>query len=176
MDNNLNLTNNGFNSDLQSQTTYSRSENSNINYHNNANTPCDYNNGYPMTNGGVAGVFPASYINTPAYTNAPGNVIISDLPQTYTNASSNSSHPPQYNGQNATQFIQNNSSLFNSLNTTNSSQINHSDIFTFDIPGIKIIILPTFPPMTYSSQANHSEIFTFEIPGSKVIIITLSFQ
>uniref|UniRef100_U9TAD0 Uncharacterized protein n=1 Tax=Rhizophagus irregularis (strain DAOM 181602 / DAOM 197198 / MUCL 43194) TaxID=747089 RepID=U9TAD0_RHIID len=175
MDNNLNFTNNGFNSDLQSQTTDFRSENSNINYHN-ANTSCDYNNGYPMANGGATGVFPASYTNTPAYTNASGNVIISDLSQTYPNASSNSSHPPQYNGQNATQFIQNNSSLFNSLNTTNSSQINHSDIFTFDIPGIKIIILPTFSPMTYSSQANHSEIFTFEIPGSKVQTYLFSLQ
>ncbi|CAB4482831.1 hypothetical protein RhiirA5_465860 [Rhizophagus irregularis] len=169
--NNLNFINNGFNSDLQSQTTDTRSENSNINYHN-ANTP-DYNNGYPMMNGGV---FPASYTNTPVYTDTPGN---SDLSQSYPTASSDSPNPPQYvsqcNSQNATQS---NPSLFNSPNMTNYSQINHSEIFiTFDIPGIKIIIIPTFPTMmAYPSQANHSEILTFEISGSKVVIIKLSFQ
>ncbi|CAB4419385.1 unnamed protein product [Rhizophagus irregularis] len=75
-----------------------RSENSDINYHN-VNTPRDYNNGYPVMNDGV---FPASYTNTPytntpAYINTPGNVINSDLSQSY---------PPVYNDQNATQFFQ----------------------------------------------------------------------
>ncbi|PKY42364.1 hypothetical protein RhiirA4_456150 [Rhizophagus irregularis] len=69
--------------DLQSQTTDIRSENSDINYRN-ANTPRDYNNGYPVMNDGV---FPASYTNTPAYTDTPGNVIISDLSQSYPTAS-----------------------------------------------------------------------------------------
>ncbi|CAB5371328.1 unnamed protein product [Rhizophagus irregularis] len=75
----------------------------------------------------------------------------------------------QYNNkhQNATQFFQNNSSLFNSLNMTNYSQINPSEIFTLEIPGVKIIVIPTFPSMASSSQTNHSEIFTFDIPGSK---------
>ncbi|PKY50247.1 hypothetical protein RhiirA4_466624 [Rhizophagus irregularis] len=96
------------------------------------------------------GVFPASYTNTPytntpAYTDTPGNVIISDLSQSYPTAA-----PPQYNDQNAAQFFQNNSSLFNSLNMTNYSQNNPSEIFTFEIPGIKIIVIPTFPPMASS--------------------------
>ncbi|CAG8547259.1 560_t:CDS:1 [Rhizophagus irregularis] len=115
-------------------------------------------------------VYPASYTNTSAYTDTPGNVIISDLSQSYPTA------PLQYNDQNAAQFFQNNSSLFNPLNMTNYSQNNPSEIFTFEIPGIKIIVIPTFPPMASSFQTNHSEIFTFDIPGSKVIIITLSFQ
>ncbi|GET55254.1 hypothetical protein GLOIN_2v1884337 [Rhizophagus irregularis DAOM 181602=DAOM 197198] len=42
-----------------------------------------------------------------------------------------------------------------------------SEIFTFEIPGIKIIVIPTFSPMASSFQTNHSEIFTFDIPGSK---------
>jgi hypothetical protein len=71
--------------------------------------------------------------------------------------------------QNVPHFIQNGSSPFD------ISQINHSEINTFEIPGIKIIIIPTFPSMINSSQTNNSEIFTFDIPGSKVIIITLSF-
>ncbi|PKY59004.1 hypothetical protein RhiirA4_481403 [Rhizophagus irregularis] len=49
-----------------------------------------------------------------------------------------------------------------------------SEIFTFEIPGIKIIVIPTFSPMTNSSQTNHSEIFTFDIPGSKDL--TYSFD
>ncbi|RGB40353.1 hypothetical protein C1646_799867 [Rhizophagus diaphanus] len=71
---------------------------------------------------------------------------------------------------NVPHFIQNSSSPFD------ISQINHSEIYTFEIPGIKIIVISTFPPIINSSQTNNSEIFTFDIPGSKVIIITLSFQ
>ncbi|PKK80890.1 hypothetical protein RhiirC2_767532 [Rhizophagus irregularis] len=73
--------------------------------------------------------------------------------------------------QNIPHFIQNNSNS----SPFNTSQIDHFEILTFEIPGIKIIIIPTFPPMLNSSRTNHSEIFTFDIPGSKVIIITLSF-
>ncbi|PKK78653.1 hypothetical protein RhiirC2_729061, partial [Rhizophagus irregularis] len=47
---------------------------------------------------------------------------------------------------------------------TNYSQNNPSEIFTFEIPGIKIIVISTFPPMASSFQTNHSEIFTFDIP------------
>ncbi|GBB83428.1 hypothetical protein RclHR1_10150005 [Rhizophagus clarus] len=143
--NNSNFIDNGFNSDLQSQTTDTQSENPNINY-NDANTPYDYNrNSYPITNGDVS-------------SDTLGNVTMSS--QSYPTAS------PQYSTQNA-QFIQNNSSPFY---ITNSSQT-----FTFDIPGIKIIVIPTFP-VTNSTQTNHSEIFTFNIPGYQVIIITLVFQ
>ncbi|GET02733.1 hypothetical protein GLOIN_2v1695679 [Rhizophagus clarus] len=69
---------------------------------------------------------------------------------------------------------QNNSLPFN---MTNSSQINYFEIFTFEFSGIKIIIIPTFPPIPIinSIQMNHSETFIFDIPGSKVIIITLAF-
>ncbi|GBC07319.1 hypothetical protein RclHR1_00740002 [Rhizophagus clarus] len=162
MDNNPNLINNGFNNNLQSQTTDTRVENSNI-YYNDTNTPCNHNNGYPMINGGD---FSAPY------TNAPGNVINSNLSsQSYPTTSSVPHIFSQYIGQNVPY-----SSPFNSLGMTNSSQINHSETFTFDIPGIKIIVISTFPSMTNSSQTNHSEIHTFDIPGLKVIIITLSFQ
>jgi hypothetical protein len=163
MDNNSNFTNNRYtNNDLQLPTTNSQAENSNNNY-NDANTPNDYNNRYPMMNGDDSSA---------SYTNIPGNVPMSS--QSYLTTSSVLPHPlPQYNTQNAPQFNQNNSSSFN---TINFSQINHSEIFTFDVPGIKIIVISTFPPMINSSQTNHSEIFTIDIPGSKVIIITLSFQ
>ncbi|PKY55672.1 hypothetical protein RhiirA4_475293 [Rhizophagus irregularis] len=72
-------------------TQSNKNENSNINYHN-ANTPCDYNNGYPMMNGGV---FSASYADTPAYTDTPGNVTTSELSQSYPLSLSDSPHPPQ---------------------------------------------------------------------------------
>ncbi|GBB83431.1 hypothetical protein RclHR1_10150008 [Rhizophagus clarus] len=162
MDNNPNLIiNNGFNNNLQSQTTDTRAENSNINY--DTNTPCNHNNGYPMINGGD---FSAPY------TNAPGNVINSVLSsQSYPTMSPVPHISSQYIGQNVPYF-----SPLNSLDMTDSSQINHSETFTFDILGIKIIIISTFPSMTNSSQINHSEIHTFDIPGLKVIIITLSFQ
>jgi hypothetical protein len=155
MDNNPNFNN---------ATTDTQADNSNINY-NDTNTYYNYNNGSTMTNDGVSS---ASYTNTPAHTNnITGSVPIPDLSsQSFPTTSSNPSQSPQqYNGQNVTQFIQN-----------NPSQINHSGNFTFDIPGIKIIIIPVFSSMTNSSQAYHSEIFTFDIPGTKVIIITLSFQ
>ncbi|PKY21176.1 hypothetical protein RhiirB3_434687 [Rhizophagus irregularis] len=70
---------------------------------------------------------------------------------------------------NVPHFVQNSSPFV-------ASQIHRSEIIPFEIPGIKIIVIPTFPPMINSSQTNHSEIFTFDIPGSKVIIIILSFQ
>jgi hypothetical protein len=169
MDNNINF--------IDNTTTDTQAENSNIN-HNDTHT--HYN--YPMVNDGDSS---ASYANTPTHsnisahanipvhTNIPDSVPISDLSsQSYPTTLSNSPHPPQhfsqYNGQNAPY-----SSTPNSLDVTNSSRINHSGIFTFDIPGIKIIIIPIFPPMTNTSQ---SEIFTLDIPGSKVIIITLFFQ
>ncbi|GBB91059.1 hypothetical protein RclHR1_18170005 [Rhizophagus clarus] len=158
--NNHNFINNGFNNNLQSQTTDTRAENSNINNYNDANTPC---NGYPVINDSVSSA---------PYTNAPGNIINSDLSsQSYPTISSVPHVSPQYIDQNIPYF-----SPLNSLGMNNSSQISHSETFTFDIPGIKIIVISTFPSMTGSSQTNHSEIHTFDIPGLKVIIITLSFQ
>ncbi|GBC07907.1 hypothetical protein RclHR1_07780005 [Rhizophagus clarus] len=51
----------------------------------------------------------------------------------------------------------------------NFSQTNNTGIFTFNIPGLKIIIIPTFSP-------SNSEIFTLDIPDSKIVIIILSLQ
>ncbi|CAG8615103.1 uncharacterized protein OCT59_014433 [Rhizophagus irregularis] len=193
MDNNFNFINDGFNSDLRPPTTDSRAENPNANY----NASCNYNsnNNYPTMDDNVSSA---------SYTNTSGNVTMSS--QSYPTTSSDPPHPlvPQYtqqqiqqvqqpicqqNGeinniqqqflnttqpitQNVPHFIQNNSNS----SSFNTSQINHSEILTFEIPGIKIIVIPTFPPMFNSSRTNHSEIFTFDIPGSKVIVITLSFQ
>ncbi|GBB91055.1 hypothetical protein RclHR1_18170001 [Rhizophagus clarus] len=66
-----------------------------------------------------------------------------------------SSNPSQYVSQN------------NTPPQLNFAQPNHSGIFTFNIPGQKIIIIPTSSP-------NISEIFTLDIPDSKIIIIILS--
>jgi hypothetical protein len=176
MDNNFNFINDGFNNDLRPPTTDSQAENPNVNY--NASHSYNNNNSYPMMNDNVSSA---------SYTNTYGNVTMSS--QYYPTSSSD--RPPQYTQQqtnvenniqqqffdttqpitqNVPHFVQNNPSPFN------ASQINHSEIFTFEIPGIKIIVIPTFPPIINSSQPNHSEIFTFDIPGSKVIIITLTFQ
>ncbi|RGB40352.1 hypothetical protein C1646_753422 [Rhizophagus diaphanus] len=184
MDNNFNFINYGFNNDIQSQID-SQAENQNAN----CNTSCNYNNNsYPMMNDNVSSA---------SYTNTSGNVTM--FSQSYPTTSSDPPHPlvPQYTQQQTQQvsvenniqqqffdttqpitqsvphFIQNNSSP---SSMADSSQINHTKIFTFEIPGIKIIVISTFPPMINSSRTNHSEIFTFDIPGSKVIIITLSFQ
>ena len=62
-----------------------------------------------------------------------------------------SSNPQYVPGQNAPQF--------------------NSGILIFEVPGIKIIIIPTFPPMNNPSQ---SETLTFDISGTKIIIIKLS--
>ncbi|CAB4432537.1 unnamed protein product [Rhizophagus irregularis] len=170
MDNNFNFINDGFNSDLRPPTTDSQAENPNANY----NASCNYNsnNNYPTMDDNVASA---------SHTNTPSNVTISS--QSYPTTSSDPPHPlvPQYtqqvqqpgynqNGennniqqqflnttqlitQNVPHFIQNNSSPFN------TSQIDHSEILIFEIPGIKIIVIPTFPPMLNSSRTNHSEIF-----------------
>ncbi|PKC12191.1 hypothetical protein RhiirA5_464773 [Rhizophagus irregularis] len=161
MDNNFNFINDGFNNDLRPTTSDSQAENPNVNF----NASCNYNNNnsYPTMNGDVSSV---------SYSNTPGNFPMSS--QSYPIASSDPPlFLPQYIAQNAPQFVQNNSSP---SSMTDSSQINHTKIFTFEIPGIKIIVIPTFPLMINSSQTNNSEIFTFDIPGSKVIIVTLSFQ
>ncbi|GBB96875.1 hypothetical protein RclHR1_02860008 [Rhizophagus clarus] len=150
MENNPNLINNN----LQSQTTDTR-QNSNINY-NYTNTPC---NGYPIINGDVSQHLTLMHLETLLF------------PICLPTVSSVPHISPQYIGQNVPY-----SSSLNSLAMNNSSQINHSETVTFDIPGIKIIVISTFPSMINSSQANHSEIHTFDIPGLKVIIITLSFQ
>ncbi|RGB40350.1 hypothetical protein C1646_799864 [Rhizophagus diaphanus] len=183
MDNNFNFINDGFNDDLRPPTT--DSQNPNVNY--NASYNYNNNNNYPTMDDNVSSA---------SYTNTSGNVTMSS--QSYSTTSSDPPHPlvPQYtqqqiqqvqqpgynqNGennniqpitQNVSHFIQNNSNS----SPFNTSQINHSEILTFEIPGIKIIVIPTFPPMLNSSRTNHSEIFTFDIPGSKIIIITLSFQ
>ncbi|RGB40343.1 hypothetical protein C1646_753411 [Rhizophagus diaphanus] len=190
MDNNFNFINDGFNNDLRPPTTDSQTENPNVNY--NASHSYNNNNSYPTMNDNVS---LASYTNTSANATASSQsypTTSSDPPpssQSYPTTSSDP--PPQYTQQqtnvenniqqqffdttqpitqNVPHFVQNNSS------PSNASQINYSEIFTFEIPGIKIIIIPTFPPMINSSQPNHSGIFTFDIPGSKVIIITLTFQ
>ncbi|RGB40361.1 hypothetical protein C1646_663925 [Rhizophagus diaphanus] len=157
--NNFNFINDGFNNDLRPTT--SDSQNPNVNY----NASYNYNNNsYPTMNGDVSSAV--------SYSNTPGNFLMSS--QSYPIASSDPPlFLPQYIAQNAPQFVQNNS-LPSSM--ADSSQIIHTKIFTFEIPGIKIIVIPTFPLIINSSQTNNSEIFTFDIPGSKVIIITLSFQ
>ncbi|PKY49733.1 hypothetical protein RhiirA4_250737 [Rhizophagus irregularis] len=50
---------------------------------------------------------------------------------------------------------------------TNYSQINPSEIFTLEIPGVKIIVIPTFPSMASSSQTNHSEYLLLIFPVPK---------
>jgi hypothetical protein len=81
--------------------------------------------------------------------NGPANTTINtNLP---------SSNPSQYASQN------------NAPPQLNFPQTNHSGIFTFSIPGLKIIIIPTFSP-------NNSEIFTLDIPDSKIIMIILSLS
>ncbi|GBB96871.1 hypothetical protein RclHR1_02860004 [Rhizophagus clarus] len=161
MDNNLNSFNNKSNESTQT-------ENSNINSNDTNN---NYNNDYSMISEGVSSASHSSYTNTPTYTDAPGNVTISDLPQSHPTVSYPPQYVSQYTGQNQPYSLP-----LNPPDTTNPPQINHSEIFTFDIPGIKIIIIPIFPPIANSSQTNRSEIFTFDIPGSKVIFITLSFR
>ncbi|CAG8478756.1 uncharacterized protein OCT59_014418 [Rhizophagus irregularis] len=170
--------NDGFNNGLPTT-----DPNSNFNY--------NYDNSsYPMKNEDVS---PASYTNTPGNAVSSYPTTSSDLPHPllqYTQQIQQVQQPiyqqntenniqqqffdaTQPIPQNVPHFIQNNSSP---SSMTDSSQINHTKIFTFDIPGIKIIVISTFPPMINSSRTNHSEIFTFDIPGSKVIIITLTFQ
>ncbi|GBB87469.1 hypothetical protein RclHR1_13940007 [Rhizophagus clarus] len=189
--NNFNFINDGDNSDLRLVTTDSQTENPDVNYI----APCNFNNNnsYSMMNGDTPS---ASYINTPG-----NNVTMSSI--SYPTTSSDPLHSlPQYTQQqiqvqqpvyqqnnenniqqqsfNTIQPIvqnaphQNNSSPFNTTN----SQINNSGIFTFEIPGMIIIVKSIFPstPIINSSQMNHSEIFTFNIPGSKVIVITLTFR
>ncbi|CAB4419012.1 unnamed protein product [Rhizophagus irregularis] len=173
MDNNFNFINDGFNNDLPTT-----DPNSNFNY--------NYDNRYPMKNEDVS---PASYTNTPGNAVSSYPTTSSDLPHPllqYTQQIQQVQQPiyqqntenniqqqffdaTQPIPQNVPHFIQNSSSPFD------ISQINHSEIYMFEIPGIKIIIIPTFPSMINSSQTNNSEIFTFDIPGSKVIIIPLSF-
>ncbi|GBB83429.1 hypothetical protein RclHR1_10150006 [Rhizophagus clarus] len=184
--------NNNFidNSDLRPTTTDSQTENQNVNY----DTPCyfDNNNSYSIMNGDVSS---ASYNNTPG-----DNVTMSshscpptssDSPRSlsqYTQQVQQVQQPvnQQNTGNNIQQQSFNNihpivqpcQNNFSPFNMTNFSQINHSEIFTFEFPGIKIIVIPTFPstPIINSFQMDHSETFTFDIPGSKVIIITLAFR
>ncbi|PKY51106.1 hypothetical protein RhiirA4_532027 [Rhizophagus irregularis] len=82
-----------------------------------------------------------------------GSNMVNDSANTARNT--NSPNLPQYAPQNNAQL--------------NYSQTNHSGIFTFSIPGLKIIIIPTLSP-------NNSEIFTLDIPDFKVIMIILSLS
>ncbi|CAG8478882.1 uncharacterized protein OCT59_014412 [Rhizophagus irregularis] len=173
MDNNYNF-NFIDDGDIRPQTTDSQTENPNVNYNNscfmmNTNTPDSVTNmssqSYPIASSDLSFPLPQytqqiQQAQQPIYQqNNTENNIQQQLFDTTQPISLNVPH-----------FVQNSSSPFD------ASQINHSEIFTFEIPGIKIIVIPTFPPMINSSQTNNSEIFTFDIPGSKVIIITLSFQ
>ncbi|RGB40348.1 hypothetical protein C1646_753418 [Rhizophagus diaphanus] len=173
MDKDFNFINDGFNDDLRPPTT--DSQNPNVNY--NASYNCNNNNNNPTMDDNVSSA---------SYTNTSGNVTMSS--QSYPTTSSDPPHPlvPQYTQQQIQQVQQpgynqngeNNNIQQQFLNTTqpitqnvpyfiqNNSQINHSEILTFEIPGIKIIVIPTFPPMLNSSRTNHSEIFTFDIPGT----------
>jgi hypothetical protein len=179
-----NFIDDGFNNNLRPPTTDSQTENPNVNY----NAPCNYNNNnYLMINGDTSSAYTniPGNVTTPSQSyptnNTPGNITMpsQSFPTTssYTNTLGNITTPSQYfptTSSNSShplpQYTQQNPSLFN------TSQINHSEIFTFDIPGIKIIVISIFPPMINSSQTYHSEIFTIDIPGSKVVIIALSFQ
>jgi hypothetical protein len=87
----------------------------------------------------------------------------------------NASHAPQYIEQqilyqNSPPPIANISSSLNSLNVVNSSQANNSEIFGFDIPGFKIIIIPVSSPMSLN-MAHH---YSLDIPGFKIIIIPIT--
>jgi hypothetical protein len=56
----------------------------------------------------------------------------------------------------------------------NIPQLNPSPfnvIFSFDIPGFKIIVIPVFHPMSISMT---SEMFGFDIPGFKLIVIPVN--
>jgi hypothetical protein len=174
-----NFIDDGFNN-LRPPTTDSQTENPNANY----NAPCNYNNNSYLMNGDASSAYinTSGNVTTPSQSyptnNTPGNITMpsQSFPTTssYTNTLGNVNTPSQYfptaSSDSPHQYTQQNISPFN------TSQINHSEIFTFDIPGIKIIVISTFPPMINSSQTYHSEIFTIDIPGSKVVIIALSFQ
>ncbi|PKK68080.1 hypothetical protein RhiirC2_834442 [Rhizophagus irregularis] len=84
-----------------------------------------------------------------------GSNMVNDPANTARNTNLPSPNLPQYAPQN------------NAPPQLNFSQTNHSGIFTFSIPGLKIIIIPTLSP-------NNSEIFTLDIPDFKIIMIILS--
>ncbi|RGB40351.1 hypothetical protein C1646_663918 [Rhizophagus diaphanus] len=153
MDNNYNNLNFIDDSDLP-QTTDSQTENPNASA--NATASSHF---YPITSSDSPHPLPQQQIQQPVYQQNTINNIQYQFPNT-----------TQPITQNVPHFIQKN------YLPSDPPQNNHSGIIPFEIPGIKIIIIPTFPPMTNSSQMNHPGIFTFDIPGSKVIIITLFFQ
>ncbi|GET55294.1 hypothetical protein RhiirA5_412116 [Rhizophagus irregularis] len=57
-----------------------------------------------------------------------------------------------------------NNNNFNNFTNNGFNSNLHSEIITFDIPGIKIIVIPTF------FQTNNSEIFTIDIPGPNLFV------
>ncbi|CAG8615131.1 uncharacterized protein OCT59_014432 [Rhizophagus irregularis] len=161
MDNNYNNLNFIDDGDLRPQTTDSQT---NV-YDNNNDCPMMTNtsanatassHSYPITSSDSPRPLPQQQIQQPVYQQNIEN----NIQQPFSNIT-------QPIPQNVPHYIQNNYLPFN------PPQINHSGIIPLEFPGIKIIIIPTFPPMTNSSQINHPGIFTIDIPGSKVIIITL---
>jgi hypothetical protein len=115
---------------------------------NSVNSSCDYSD-FSITSNNI---IPTSYTTANDYEQQQQQ---QQQQQSIFSSVNNENHTtttyePQYT--NHTNHISS-PSPFNSLNmVTNSFQINHSDVFKFEIPGFKIVIIPTFS--TTSSYTN----------------------
>ncbi|RIA85712.1 hypothetical protein C1645_781247 [Glomus cerebriforme] len=142
--------------------------------YNNVNASCSYTDYFPAVDNNI---IPASNTYEQQLSFANGGHAISTTP-----------YAPQYIGQNIFP-----SPLGSLVTTVNSSQINHSGVFRFEIPGFEIFIVPTYSPYTNSNDLNMQNppqrditstaqslfyapqgVFRFEIPGFKIIIIPTS--
>lgn len=101
---------------------------------NNVNSSCDYSDFSIMSNNNI----PTSYM---ANNYEQQQSLLSSVNnENHTATTQSLSYEPQYTSHDG-HII---SSPLNSLNMiTNSSQINRSDIFKFEIPGFKIVVIPT---------------------------------
>ncbi|RGB43896.1 hypothetical protein C1646_749104 [Rhizophagus diaphanus] len=113
---------------------------------NNVNSSCDYYDFSITSNNNI----PTSYMTNNYEQQQSLFSSINNENQTTTTQSF--SYEPQYTSH--TSHDSHITSPLNSLNMiTNSSQINRSDIFKFEIPGFKIVVIPTSSTIS-SSYAN----------------------
>ncbi|CAG8652855.1 uncharacterized protein OCT59_005103 [Rhizophagus irregularis] len=115
---------------------------------NNVDSSCDYSDFSSITSNNN---IPTSYM---ANNYEQQQSLFSSINnENYTTTTQSLSYEPQYTSHTSSHDSHIASPL-NSLNMiTNSSQINRSDIFKFEIPGFKIVVIPT-SSTTSSSYAN----------------------